>query len=444
MFEKIKQDLSLQIVLAVILSAIIFIPIGSSSMAEASWVQWLSGNVFELLGSLFMNALKMLILPLVIMGLLTGIVNMSDLSKMKSLALWSVGLYLITTMVALVGALSMAIGFDALFGFDEIMAGTQATVAEVNTDNGGLAAMFASIVPSNVISAMYDGNMLGVIFFIVLLGIATVSTSENIRSAVASGADKANEIVLTMTTLVMKFAPIGIFGLMAKTFINNGVDTLMPLLSYVLVLLCMLILHCFVTYGVIVKLVGGLNPFTFFSKMREIWLFGFSTGSSSATIPVTLKTVEKRMGVQSSSASFTIPLGATINMDGTAVMQGIATIFIAAIYGIDLTFAALTTVVVTATMASIGTAGVRGLIMLSMVFSQVGLPAEGIALLMAVDPILDMVRTAVNLTGDAAVTVSVANRNNMLDKTVFDTPISDLLEKEEQELENLESKLQSA
>lgn len=204
------------------------------------------------------------------------------------------------------------------------------------------------------------------------------------------------------------------------------------------VLLTVLLLHMFLTYGAIVKFIGGLSPVTFFSKMREIWVFGFSTGSSSATIPVTLKTAEKRMGVSSSSASFTVPLGATINMDGTAVMQGIATIFIAAIYGVDLTMGQLTTVVITATLASIGTAGVRGagIVMLAMVFQQVGLPLEGIALLMAVDPILDMVRTAVNLTGDTAVTATVANRNGMLDKAVFDTPVDMQIDAEQSELES--------
>lgn len=227
MLAKIRSDLSLQIITAVILSAIIFVPVGSSSLADSSVIQWLSENVFNLGGSLFMNALKMLIIPLVIAGLVTGIVGMSDLSKMKNLALGTVGLYLTTTIVALVGALALAIGFDALIGFGQVDV-SGAAAPSVNTDSGGLSAMLASIVPSNIIGAMYDGNMLGVIFFVMLFGVATITTSESVRESVASGADKVNDIVLRMTTIVMSFAPYGIFCLMANTFIANGYETLLP------------------------------------------------------------------------------------------------------------------------------------------------------------------------------------------------------------------------
>tara|TARA_B100000749_G_C18447346_1_gene474800 strand:- start:3186 stop:4514 length:1329 start_codon:yes stop_codon:yes gene_type:complete len=431
MWNKIKSDLSLQIILSVVLAATIFAPIGSSSLADNEIILWINQNIFSLGGDLFMNALKMLILPLVVCGLLTGIVSMSDVSKMKSLAIGTVGLYLMTTVIALVGALTLASLYSSLIGFGSV--DTSGVEAAVTTSSEGLAAMVANIIPSNIVIAMYDGNMLAVIFVVVLFSIATVTVSPAIRETVASGADNANEIVLKATGIIMSFAPYGIFCLMAKTFIANGVDTMLPLLGYVIVLVSMLLLHIVVTYGAVVKFVAGVSPKMFFSKMKEIWVFAFSTGSSSATIPVTMKVVEKRMGVSSSSASFTIPLGATINMDGTACMQGIATIFVAAIYGIDLTFAALATVVVTATMASIGTAGTRGagIIMLSMVFSQVGLPLEGIALLMSIDPILDMLRTATNVTGDSAVTLAVASRNGSLDKEVFNTPLKQQLDAED-------------
>lgn len=441
MIQKIKADLSLQIVTAVLLAAFIFIPVGSTSLAQNDAILWLSTNVFALGGSLFMNGLKMLIIPLVIGGLLTGIVGMSDLGKMKNLALGTIGLYLMTTIIALAGALGLSLLFDSVIGFGQVMDLPASGAVEVK-DTGGLASMFANVIPENIVVALVENNMLGVIFFVVMFGIAAVQVSEDTRLAVSDAANKFNDIVLRLTTMIMKFAPFGIFFLMANTFIKNGVQTLLPLIGYVAVLLTMLLLHCFITYGAIVKFIGGLNPAMFFSKMREIWLFGFSTGSSSATIPVTMETAEKRMGVQPSSASFTIPLGATINMDGTACMQGAATIFVASIYGIDLTMAALLTVVVTATMASIGTAGVRGagIVMLSMVFHQVGLPIEGIALLLAVDPILDMIRTAVNLTGDTAVTVAVAKRNNMLDEDVFNTPLEVLQARESAE----DSKLANA
>jgi Na+/H+-dicarboxylate symporter len=369
-----------------------------------------------------MNALKMLILPLVLFGIMTGISGMSDLNKMKRMATWAVGLYLLTTIIAITQGVTLAVLYDTFIGFSSQVSTSSLAVPATAGETGGIKAMLLSLVPSNVIVAMYENNMLGIIFLSIVTGIAIASSNKEDAEDINNLAVKANNIVLRMVSIIMKFAPIGIFCLMGNIFIENGVDQLTSLIAYVGVLFIALMFHLFVTYRVLIKIFTGLNTSRFYFKMRQIWLFGFSTASSSATIPVTLKTLEKKMGVHPSVSSFTAPLGATINMDGTAIMQGVATIFVAAMYGIDLTFAALATVVFTATSASIGTASVRsaGTIMLGMVFASVGLPPEGVAMILAVDPILDMVRTSVNLTGDAAVSTIVAHKEGQLDKEMFD------------------------
>jgi len=221
---------------------------------------------------------------------------------------------------------------------------------------------------------------------------------------------------------VMELAPAGVFALIGRTFADQGIDLIMPLAGYFLVVIAALLLHGLGTYSIMVRVLAGLSPRRFLMKMRPVMAFAFSTSSSSATIPVNLKTVERKLGVDNAVASFTVPLGATINMDGTAIMQGVATVFIANAYMVQLTMTDYLSVIVTATLASIGTAGVPGvgLIMLAMVLNQVGLPVEGIALIIGVDRLLDMMRTAVNVTGDAAASCVIARSEGALDRTVFD------------------------
>ena len=233
---------------------------------------------------------------------------------------------------------------------------------------------------------------------------------------------------MKIVMILMMFAPIGVFALLSKLFAELGVTVILDLARYFLTLLAILLLHGFGVYSLLLKSLAGLSPAMLLYKMRPVWAFAFSTASSAATIPVTMRTVEKRLGVKVSVAGFTVPLGATINMDGTAIMQGVATVFIAQVYGIDLTISALATVVLTATLASIGTAAVPGvgLITLSLVLQQAGLPMEGIALIIGVDRILDMVRTAVNVTGDATVALIVAKREGQFDQAVFDDPKADM------------------
>ena len=262
--------------------------------------------------------------------------------------------------------------------------------------------------------------MLQIIFFSILLGISLLMVGKKAQS-IAEGVEVMNEAMMHMVGIVMAVAPYAVFALLAKAVAELGLDLLSQLAVYVLVLIAALMFHLFGTLMFILKLFSGLSPKLFLNKIRDAQVFAFSTASSNATIPVTLRSVTKRMGVDNSVASFTVPFGATINMDGTAIMQGVATVFIANVYGVELGLSGYLTVILMSVLASIGTAGVPGvgLIMLSMVFVQVGLPVEGIGLILGVDRLLDMVRTSVNVTGDAVVTCVVAKSEKELDFAVF-------------------------
>jgi Na+/H+-dicarboxylate symporter len=276
------------------------------------------------------------------------------------------------------------------------------------------------MVPSNPVQAMAEGNMLQVIVFAVLFGVAITLAGDRGKH-VPNLFNDLDAVIMRMVDVVMAMAPIGIFALITRTFAGQGADMILPMLGYFMVVVAALLVHATGTFSVLVRFVAGLSPVRFLAKMRAVLLFAFSTSSSSATIPVNLKTVEEKLGVDDSIASFTVPLRATINMDGTAIMQGVATVFIANVYAIDLGLSDYLVVVVTATLASIGTAGVPGvgLIMLAMVLGQVGLPVEGIALIIGVDRLLDMMRTAVNVLGDAAVSCVIARSEGALNTEIF-------------------------
>jgi Na+/H+-dicarboxylate symporter len=267
---------------------------------------------------------------------------------------------------------------------------------------------------------MASGNMLQVIVFALLFGIAVTMSGERGRHVLNLFQD-LDVVIMKMVEIIMRLAPYGVFALIARTFATQGIELIVPLLSYFLTLTCALGLHALIVYPVLLKTLANLSPYIFLRKMRDPASFAFSTASSAATIPITLRTAEAKMGVDNAVAAFTVPLGATINMDGTAIMQGVATVFIATVYGVDLALTDYLMVVLTATLASIGTAAVPGvgLIMLTMVLNQVGLPVEGIALIIGVDRILDMMRTACNVTGDCAVTCIIAKSEGALDLETF-------------------------
>jgi DAACS family dicarboxylate/amino acid:cation (Na+ or H+) symporter len=286
-----------------------------------------------------------------------------------------------------------------------------------------LADVLINMVPSNPFAAMASANMLQIIVFALLFGIAVTLSGERGKHVLNLFRD-LDVVIMHMVEIIMRLAPYGVFALIARTFATQGIDLILPLISYFLTLTVALALHAFIVYPLLLTTLANLNPITFLQKMRDPATFAFSTASSGATIPVTLRTTEAKMGVDNKIASFTVPLGATINMDGTAMMQGVATVFIANVYAIDLGLTDYLMVILTATLASIGTAAVPGvgLVMLTMVLGQVGLPVEGIALIIGVDRLLDMMRTACNVTGDCAVTCIIAKSEKCLDLDRFNDP----------------------
>ena len=379
---------------------------------------YLIGGLFKTLGDIFVAALKMLVVPLVFVSLIGGVTALGDVSNLGRIGLKTLALYIMTTAIAISLALVLAISFAPGSGYQ--LDSNTALEFEAKAAPP-LSQVIIDMVPSNPIQAMSEGNMLQIIIFALLFGLA-INLAGNKGKHVLNFFEDLNEVIMQMVYLVMKLAPLGIFCLITKTFSTQGVDILLPLLGYFLVMVLALFGHALLTFGTLLSVFAHINPLRFFNKMRPAILFAFSTASSSATLPITLDTVKNRIGAKNSIASFTVPLGATINMDGTAIMQGVATVFIANVYQIDLGLADYLTVLLTATLASIGTAGVPGvgLIMLAMVLGQVGLPVEGIALIIGVDRILDMIRTAVNITGDATVTCLVAKSEKAFDQSIFD------------------------
>ncbi|QUI63836.1 cation:dicarboxylase symporter family transporter [Pseudoalteromonas sp. A22] len=375
-------------------------------------------GLFHIGGQIFIASLKMLVVPLVFISLVCGTCSLSDPKKLGRLGGKSIGLYLITTAIAITVAITLAL-LIAPGGGVEIPSSASFDAKQAPT----LVQVIINMFPTNPIDAMANGNMLQIIVFALLFGIA-MALSGDAGARLASVFEDLNTIVLKLVTLLMNVAPYGVFCLMAKLFTTIDMGLIAELGKYFMVVLAALLIHAFINYSILFKLLTGLSPIIFLKKMKDACMFAFSTSSSSATMPVTLETATKKLGAHNSVASFTIPLGATINMDGTAIMQGVATVFIAQVFGVDLTINDYLMVILTATLASVGTAGVPGvgLIMLAMVLNQVGLPVEGIALIIGVDRLLDMTRTAVNVTGDCMVTCAVAKSENEFDIDVFNDP----------------------
>lgn len=375
-------------------------------------------GLFEVGGKIFIASLKMLVVPLVFVSLVCGTSSLKDLSTLGRMGGKTLAFYVGTTAVAITLALTMGTLFQPGTGAD-----LAAATSFAHTEAPSLGQVIVNMFPTNPINAMAQGNTLQIIVFAILFGIAISAAGKPGERIAAVFAD-LNEVIMKLVALLMHIAPYGVFFLMAKLFTGLGIEAILNLAAYFAVLAGTLLIHGFVTYGLLLKGFTGLNPFTFFKKMEDAVMFAFSTASSNATIPVTMETAKNRMGVDNKVASFTVPLGATINMDGTAIMQGVATVFIAQAFNVDLTMTDYITVILTATLASIGTAGVPGvgLIMLAMVLNQVGLPLEGIALIMGVDRLLDMIRTAVNITGDSVVTIIVGKSEGAFDEKRFNDP----------------------
>ncbi len=382
------------------------------------WVHhWLTDGVFWLAGQAFLRLLQVIVIPLVLISLICGTAAMEDIVKVGRVGGKTLAFYLATTAIAITLAITFALIVKPGAGFP--------LVADVDFEAQPappLLQVLLDIVPANVFAAMAQGQMLPIILFAVLFGLAVTMAGEPGKRLLAVLQD-ANAVVLKLVWLVMLLAPIGVFALIARTFATQGFGAFAPLARYFGLVLATLVFHSFVVYPLLLRLLSGLDPRRFLSKVREAQIFAFSTASSNATIPVTYRVVQEKLGVPPSIAAFSVPLGATINMDGTAIMQGVATVFIAQVYGIELTVVQLLTVILTATLASIGTAGVPavGLIMLALVLQQAGLPVAGVGLILGIDRILDMARSAVNVTGDCAVAAIVARSEGELDQQAYRT-----------------------
>ncbi|TCO74650.1 dicarboxylate/amino acid:cation symporter [Chromatocurvus halotolerans] len=394
---------------------------GISETLRAGIQDMLIGGVFDVVGQIFIASLKLLVVPLVLVSLICGASSLGDSARMGPIAGKTLLLYLMTTAIAVTVALFAAV----IIGPGTHVSLETNAVFEA-TSPPPLKEVLINIFPSNPVQAMAEGEMLQIIVFALLFGYAISHAGEAGRR-IASFFTDVEKVVMRMVAILMSLAPYGVFALLAKLFAEMGVSAIMDLGVYFLTVLGVLLFHGLFTYSVLLQVLAKQSPRIMMRKMRSVWAFAFSTASSGATLPITLRTVEKRLGVNNSVAGFTVPLGATVNMDGTAVMQGVATVFIAQVYGFDLSLTSYLTVILTATLASIGTAAVPGvgLITLAMVLGQAGLPVEGIALIIGVDRLLDMVRTVVNVTGDATVAVIVARSEQQFDEQVYLNPDAD-------------------
>ena len=367
-------------------------------------LEFINKNILSFGGDIFLTLLKMLVVPIVFFSLVCGVCGLNDLSSLKRISLKTISLYLLTTAVAITLAVSVAYVLDPGSG-KQINVVNQTVIVEKSPS---IIDVLLNIIPQNPFKSLVEGNMLQVIFFALLIGSA-ISMSGTNGNNIKNFFISFNSIILKALNIIMAVAPLGIFCLISKTFSTQGLEVILELAKYFFTVILVLILHTVFFYGSLTRIIGKISPLVFFSKIKDAIFFAFSTSSSSATIPVTLNNVVNNLKVKNRVASFTVPLGATINMDGTAIMQGVATIFISNIYGFSLDINDFLTIILTATLASIGTAGVPGvgMIMLGMVLSQVGLPLEGIAIVLGVDRFLDMLRTATNVSGDAMVSLII-------------------------------------
>ena len=415
---KKKIGLSTQIFIALLIGAlfgvVIHYWIPSSYIKDTVIVE----GVLYVVGQGFIRLMQMLVVPLVFCSLICGSMAIGDTKTLGKVGVKTIGFYLVTTALAVCVALGSALLINPGRGLD--MDAVQKGTVSSTTEATSLVDTLLNIIPKNPVQSMANGDMLPIIIFALFVGIMLAKLGTR-GSVVANFFSQFNDVMMEMTMAIMKIAPIGVFCLIARTFATVGFSAFAPMLKYMGNVTLALAIQCLVVYQILLFVFTRLNPFKFIKKFLPVMGFAFSTATSNATIPMSIDTLSKKMGVSKQISSFTIPLGATINMDGTSIMQGVAVVFIAQAYGIPLTMGNLATVVVTATLASIGTAGVPsvGLVTLAMVLNSVGLPTEGIALIMGIDRILDMIRTAVNITGDAVCTTIVCHQEGSLNREVF-------------------------
>lgn len=376
-------------------------------------------GVLYIVGQGFIRLMQMLVVPLVFCSLVCGSMSIGDTKKLGSVGVRTIAFYLVTTALAITVALTMGNIINPGVGLN--MSQVQEYAGSVSTgESVSMADTLLNIIPTNIFQSLSSGTMLQIILFALIVGVILAKTGDRTET-VKKFFSEGNDIMMEMTMIVMSVAPVGVFCLISRTFAGIGFDAFVPLLKYMFGVLGALAIQCFIVYLALLKLFTGLNPVKFIKNFFPVMAFAFSTATSNATIPLSIDTLADKMGVSKRISAFTIPLGATINMDGTAIMQGVAVVFAAQAFGIQLDMVDYVTVIGTATLASIGTAGIPsvGLVTLTMVFNSVGLPVEAIALIMGIDRILDMSRTAVNVTGDAVCTMIVADKSKALDREIY-------------------------
>ena len=409
--KNLTRNVLLGMFFGVLLASVFFYFENSFSI---SFIQVIEKYLFNLGGQIFKNLLLLIVVPLVFFSLVSGISSLSNMVKLGSIASKTVTLYLMTTAFAVI----IAIFFGWLFN----ISGYEGEVGSFIAPSGeaSLYDTVLKIFPSNIFGAFVENNMLGIVFISILFGIA-LNLTDDLTDKLSKNFERLNIVFMKIVLIIMSFAPIGVFCLMGSYVMAQGLNIFGDLIQYVLILMFVLFFHLIFTYSIILKIFANLNPIIFFKKMRNVALFAFSTSSSAATIPVTLKTVTDDLGVKKDVSSFVVPVGATINMDGTAIMQGLATMFIASTAGVDLSMIEYMQIVLLAMVASIGAAAVpsAGTITLALILSSLGLPLDAIGLILAVDRILDMIRTSVNVIGDSAIACIVGNSENLLNKEVF-------------------------
>lgn len=423
--EKKKIGLTTRIFISLLLGAILGVFLHYCVLPNDAVQNILVDGVFYVVGQGFLRLMQMLVVPLVLCSLICGASAIGDTKTLGKVGVRTVVFYIITTALAVAVALIVARIINPGVGMD--LNTLEVAETQIATTQTSMVDTLLDIIPKNPIESLATGNMLQIIVFAIIVGIILAKLGDKTQ-IVHNLFQQGNDIMMEMTMMVMSLAPIGVFCLIARTFSGMGFDAFQPLIKYMFAVMLALVIQCLGVYQILLKLFTGLNPIRFIKKFLPVMGFAFSTATSNATIPLSIDTLERKMGVSRRISSFTIPLGATINMDGTSIMQGVAVVFIAQAYGITLTPMDYVTVIATATLASIGTAGVPsvGLVTLSMVLTSVGLPIEGIGFIMGIDRILDMSRTAVNITGDAVCTTIVANQNQALDKEVFNKKEAEL------------------
>jgi len=365
------------------------------------------------MGDVFLRALTMIIVPLIFCSISTGVANVSSAENLGRLGLKTIGYYLLTSLFAIITGFFFVQIIKPGVGAD---LGLQAPVEDISAVSDSFGQTLIKIVPTNIVKSMAEGSMLSIIFFAIIFGFFSTRVGEKPRMVIMDVLSAILDVIMKITLFVIKFTPLGVFSIIAKVIsqqllIGNRVSEIIGSMGvYFLTVLAGLLVHAFITLPLIVRLIGRANPLKHFRNMSSVLLTAFSTSSSNATLPLTMETVETEDGVSNKIASFTLPLGATVNMDGTALYECVAVMFIAQAYGIDLTFGQQIVVIFTALLAAVGAAGIpmAGLVMMAVVLNAVGLPLEGIGLILAVDRLLDMFRTTVNVYGDSCGAVVIA------------------------------------